>query len=342
MDQKACRKCGVLFDLTPDNFFRSSASPDGFATKCKTCYRSADGSARSPRPAQQRSVVRTDTGFIASRELLAVWDAVSTARDAGGHAMNLFFVGPSGSGKTRAASHLATIAGLSFTKVDAPAMTDPESWFGTREVVAKDGVPVTVYRPSTFVTAVQQPGVLLLDEMNRIRDEHRQILLALLDGTHQVTNPLNGEVVVKHPDCIIVMSGNVGLQFTGTYAVDPALMTRALTVRFGYLAAEDEIAVAIAESAPVEADRCDEATARLFVRFATETRTRAMTDPDMLPISTREVISACRLVARGLSADLAAMTAMIDGASDEGGTGGVRDRLVNIWTGIRPGAKTQA
>lgn len=334
-DQKTCRKCGNTFDLTPDNFFRSSLSPDGFATKCKTCYRAEPETKRGPRKSKQRRVptsILTDSGYVASPDLIAVYDAVQAARDADGHAMVLLFMGPSGSGKTKAAAHLASLAALPFTKVDGPSMTDPESWFGTREIIARDGVPVTIYRPSTFVDAIQQPGVLLIDEVNRVRDEHRNILLPLLDGTHQVTNPLNGEVVRKHPDCIIIMTGNRGLQFTGTYAVDPALMTRALTVGFGYLEANDEVPVAMAESG------CDLETAKVFVRFANETRDRATTDPDLIPLSTREVIAACRLVARGLSPDLAARVAMIEGASEEGGIGGVRQRLESIWAGIRPGA----
>jgi len=336
MDSKACRKCGQTFPLTGDHFFRSSASPDGFASKCKTCYRTppenrGSGPSRKAKAARP-AVVVTASGYVATPVLMAKAAAAWSSRDEAGHPPALFFVGPSGSGKTEGARYIAESAGVDFTKVDAPAMTDPESWFGTREVIARDGVPVTIYNPSSFVTAIQKPGVLLLDEMNRIRDEGRQILNPLLDGTHEVTNPLTGETIAKHPDCLIIMSGNVGIQFTGTFAIDPSLRTRALTIPFAYLDPAAEVGVA------VDRTGCARDVAEAFVRFANESRELAKQNPDLLPISTREVLWACRLVRNGLSPDDAADAAIIDGASDEGGEASAQSDLRRIWGGIRPGA----
>src|SRR6185503_13539156 len=110
MDSKACRKCGQTFPLTGDHFFRSSASPDGFASKCKACYRT---------PPENRG-----SGPARKAKAAAAW----SSRDEAGHPPALFFVGPSGSGKTEGARYIAESAGVDFTKVDAPAMTDPESW----------------------------------------------------------------------------------------------------------------------------------------------------------------------------------------------------------------------
>lgn len=276
--------------------------------------------------------------FVPQADVLETWGAVTNAAAGGAHPFNLIFLGPSGSGKTECAEFLAGAVGLPFTKVDAPSMTDPESWFGTREVVADEesGASVTTYRPSAFVLAIEQPGVLLIDEINRIRDEHRNILLPLMDGTHQVTNPLTGDVVRKHNKCFIIGTGNRGLQFTGTYAVDPALLTRALIVEFDYAAPDDETRIA------KEATGCEDEVAETFVRFATESRTKAVLDPDFSPISTREVINACRLVRYGAQMDTAARMVVLNGASPEGGAGSVRAQLEMIWTGIRRAAAGQA
>lgn len=272
--------------------------------------------------------------YTASSGLLRVWQTIQTARMANDpHPLNVIFLGPSGSGKTDGARHLAEISGLPFTKVDAPAMTEPEAWFGTREVISEDGTSVTVYRPSEFVRAITQPGVLFIDEFTRSRDEHRNIMLGLFDGTHTVTNPLTGEQVTKHPECYVIMAGNRGLNFTGTYAVDPAFMTRAIVLEFAYLSAADETRVA------VERTGCAPDVANLFVRFANDARAKAASDPDFNPISTREVIAACLLTAHGLPIDLAAQVAILNGTSDEGGAGSVRHKLAAIWTGIRPTAK---
>ncbi len=261
--------------------------------------------------------------------LIELWTAVTKSAEDGADPINLMFLGPSGCGKTVGARFLASLVGLPFTKVDAAAMTDPESWFGTREVTVQDGVSVTTYRPSSFVQAIERPGVLLIDEMNRVKDEHRNVTLPLLDDTHRVTNPLTGDVVIRDPYCFVIMTGNRGLQFTGTYAIDPALMTRAAVVEFDYADEASEMLIA------QEATGCDEETARLFVRFATESRSRAKTDPDFAPISTREVMKACQLVSKGLSTDLAATYVILNGASPEGGPQSIRQSLANIWAGIR-------
>jgi MoxR-like ATPase len=267
--------------------------------------------------------------YVAPQGLKDLWAAISMSAALGDHPDNLMFLGPSGCGKTQGAQYLAGLIGLPYTKVDAAAMTDPESWFGTREVVVQDGASVTTYRPSTFVLAISRPGVVLIDEINRVRDEHRNVLLPLLDGTHRVTNPLTGDVIVKHPQCFIIMSGNRGLQFTGTYAVDPALMTRALSWEFDYIEPADE------ERITMEATGCDEETAKLFVRFANDTRVKSKIDVDFAPISTREVLSACRLVKRGINADLAAKVVVMNNASPEGGAQSTRASLEAIWAGIR-------
>lgn len=264
--------------------------------------------------------------YRADPTLVQLWHAVTTTAAGGGRPATLLFLGPSGSGKTAGAQYLASLVGLPFTKVDAASMTDAMDWFGTREVVEQDGASVTVYNPSAFVTALQSPGVVLIDEVNRIRDEHRNIILPLTDGTGRVTNPLTGEVVVKHEKCFIIMSGNRGLQFTGTFAMDPALLTRAYVVDFDYAVPADETAIV------TEATGVEDEVAAVLVRFANETRTRAK-DPnaEMFPVSTREVLSAAELVAGGLALDLAVRFACIN-SSDEGTT---RLALEQIWTGVR-------
>ena len=327
MDHKTCTRCGA--DKPLDDYYKASGAPDGHKTICKDCWAAgAKPSATSnDAPATTRTrrssrTVPTDTGYIADRKLVNLIAAAQNARLTGdGHPFNLMFLGPSGSGKSEAARDMARRLGLPFTKVDAPSMVDPESWFGTREIVAMDGVAITTYRPSEFVIALSQPGVLFIDEINRIDDAHRQILLPILDGSHQVTNPLNGEIVAKHPECYVVMAGNRGLAFTGTYPVDPALMTRSVVHVFDYLDTEDEIKVAIGRTG------CDDETARLFVRFQ--------------PISTREVLYACALVAAGLDADTAADVVIINGINDDGGEYGLSKKYRQVWTGIRPAATAQ-
>ena len=266
--------------------------------------------------------------YIPMPELAKLWHVVVTGAKTR-PATNLMFLGPSGSGKTDGARYLAALVGLPFTKVDSASMTDPEAWFGTREIVVQDGVAVTEYRPSEFVQALGKPGVMLIDEINRVRDEHRNVLLPLLDATRAVTNPLTGDVVARHPQCFVIMAGNVGLHFTGTNAIDPAFMTRALTVEFEYIDATNETRIV------QDASGCSVDDATVFVRFAGETRVKALIDPEFLPISTRELIEAGRLVKDGLSRDLAVQFVVLNGASSEGGSSSIRQEFQNIWNGVR-------
>lgn len=321
-----CRNC--------DREYRRDHKGKGaVARKAKQSLKSASFAAPATAEAEDlapESALARAHEYIPDPELVALWNVVVTGTlQHGDDPANIIFFGPSGSGKTKGAEYLAALVQLPFTKVDAASMTDPEAWFGTREIIVQEGVSVTKYVPSAFAEAVQRPGVVFIDEMNRVDDQERNVLLPLTDGTGRVTNPLTGEIIQRHPHCFIIMAGNRGLQFTGTSAIDPAFTTRALTVDFSYLGEAHEKKVAM------QATGCDPTTAHVFTKFATDSRTRTLSDPDFPPISTREVIAAARLAARGLDRDLAAKFAILNAASPEGEGGSIRQELQGIWNGVR-------
>jgi MoxR-like ATPase len=266
--------------------------------------------------------------YVVAPELRALWSAAvigATKRPAG----NFLFIGPSGSGKTDGAEELAAASGLDFTKTDAASMTDPEAWFGTREIVVQDGVAVTDYKPSSFIESIQRPGVTFIDEINRCRDEGRNILIPVLDHTRAVLNPLTGEIVQRHPQNFIIMAGNVGLAFTGTSAIDPAFWNRATVVEFEYLSEAEERKVV------EDASGCDSDTAFVFARFAADSRARAVSDDEFPAIATRELITAAQHVADGLQRDLAVKFDILNHVSNEGRSASLRGELESIWNGVR-------
>jgi MoxR-like ATPase len=191
---------------------------------------------------------------------------------------------------------------------------------------------VTAYHPSDFVTAVQQPGIVFIDEANRTMGRVLQIILPLTAGDHSVTNPLTGQRVAKHPDCFIILASNVGMEYVDTYAFDPALLSRSVTVDFTYLPQPDEAKLAIA------ATGCSAEIAKLWTTFAARTRAMATTpgNDDIPMMSTREVLQACVLQTAGLSADETALAAFVDRQSRVGGDSSVYGRLKLVWTGLRP------
>lgn len=340
MGSKMCSRCLTVKDAEAD-FVKNAAEADGRSRTCRECdrqYRLAHGGAkkRSPKvqltqtaPTPSGTLTTAATDYIPLPEVVGTWAGVLRLAERGRPAPALMFLGPSGSGKSEATAHLASLAGLERVKIDAPSITDPEAWFGTREVIEENGVPVTVVHDSAFVSAIQRPCVLVIDEFNRTNDFIRGIILGLLDDSREVTNPLTGQPLVRHPQCFIMLTGNVGLSFTGTYAIDPAFYTRALTTVFTYLETDLEVAVAMSRTG------CDPDTARLVVRFAHDSRETAKSQEDFEPVSTREVIMACDLVAVGLDVQTAVYQAVINAASNEGGAQSRRFRLEAIWTGIR-------
>lgn len=336
-DTKTCKTCGR--DRPLFAFSVKSSRPDGREPTCRACY--AERRAHVARPlahvavetdqpsARPEGLTTPATDYRPNREVVSTFAAIQMIARSGAIAPNMMFLGPSGSGKTEAARDLARRAGISFFKIDAPAMTDPEAWFGTREVIIEDGAPKTVVNESEFVTALGQQCILLIDEGNRVSDAIRGILLALWDDSRSTTNPLTGQTIRRHPECYIVMTGNIGLNFTGTYAVDPAFLTRAVTTRFGYLPSTEETVLAESRTG------CAPEIAALFVRFASETRVRAAASEDFPPISTREVLTACALVAQGLDPNAAAHQVIINAAAADGGPESVQGQLEMIWAGIR-------
>lgn len=266
--------------------------------------------------------------YVPSKELLELEIAVATGATRR-PAANLSFFGPSGSGKTDGARDFAARMGLPFVKVDAASMTDPESWFGTRELVVEDGAAVTKYQPSDFAEWLTKPCVLLIDEITRVRDEHRNVLVPVLDHTRSVMNPLTGEVIQRHPQCFIVMAGNVGINFTGTNAIDPAFTNRSRIVEFDYIDEANELRIV------QDASQCDADTAYVFVRLATEARAKAKIDEDFQPVSTRQIIEAARDVVDGLSRDLAFKFNVLNAYSGEGGSASIRTEVQSIWNGVR-------
>lgn len=334
---QVCRTCKTEKPETA--FSRRGAGLNPYCKACQSTKRAERRARKSSAPKIvspviiRRSPVSGATESAAdyqpADELVATWAAVQAIAASGTVAPNMLFTGPSGSGKTEAARYLARIADLPFYKVDAPSVTDAESWFGTREVVAENGASRTVVSDSAFVEALGQRCVLLIDEGNRVSDSVRNILLPIFDDSRSVTNPLTGQTVERHPECYIIITGNVGLSFTGTYAVDPAFLTRCLTTRFDYLDASAEAAVLVARTG------IDEKTAALLARLGTETRLRAKASEDFPPVSTRELLSAARLVSVGLPVSIAVEQAILSGASTDGGAESVSTSLRMIWSGIQ-------
>lgn len=256
--------------------------------------------------------------YKADPKLVALWTSIVAANDAGEHLV-LAMHGPQGSGKTDGAEFLAALAERPMVKIDAKSVIDAEAWFGTRGAVEGS----TFYSPSEFVKAIQMRSVVYIDEYTRVSNEVRDVLNPLMDGTRTVLNPITGERIKVHPECIIVLGGNVGFKHTGTFDVDPATTSRLAVFNMGYPVPDLEQSI-LTEHAGISTD-----IAAKLVAFATEARG----NPTMPSVSTRELVQVAVLTRAGLDLGLAVEAKIIAGASDQGGETSSRARLTTLWGG---------
>lgn len=240
---------------------------------------------------------------------------------------NVLLRGPSGTGKSTGAEWLAAELALPYCKVDAASVVEPTDWYGTRELVADAaGGTRTIVQSSAFVGAIQRRGLLFIDEINRTAaSRNLNPLLGLLDTTHSVTDPLTGQPLRRHPECLIVMAANIGFGYIATEALDPALTSRAIHVPFATPDRPAEYTIVRSVS------QCDHTTADRLTRFAEDARDRA-TNPDAgLPaISTRDLIKAATLTAHGMSLADAFQLAVLQ-ANDNDGPDSPGARLALLW-----------
>ena len=143
--------------------------------------------------------------------------------------VNTMITGPSGTGKTEIVRLLCQKTGTPFTLIQMGSITDPtEQLVGKMDLDPSTGG--TKFDWADFALAVQRPGVVLLDEINRIPRNGFNILFSVLDGTREIVasgaKSTDKRVVKVNPDCVFFATANIGDEFTGTHKIDTALRTR--------------------------------------------------------------------------------------------------------------------
>ena len=161
------------------------------------------------------------------------------------HCVNTMLIGPTGTGKTEVISNIADVFGLPITIFDMGTMTDPVMGLvGTHVITVKDGVTHSEFRRSRFSDVIQQPGIVLLDEISRAGAMSNNLLFPCLDVRKELpmeysfhdTTP-----VAVHPNCVFFSTANMGSQYTGTHKLDRALLDRFMLVEADTLKTDDII-----------------------------------------------------------------------------------------------------
>lgn len=207
---------------------------------------------------------------------------------------NTLLLGPTGTGKTDIIIRIARALNIELNIYDMGAMIDPlTDLLGTHRI--KDGNSVFDY--SKFVTDVQKPGIILLDELSRAPLMTNNILFPCLDHRRTLNIEIAGSTDVRavkvHPDCVFIATANIGQEYSGTNDIDAALMNRFNTLQVDYLPQDIEIKILNIRTG------IDMDSAKKIMNVANAIRDSYLKQTISKPISTRETLECAELVVDG-------------------------------------------
>lgn len=212
--------------------------------------------------------------------------------------VNTLLLGPTGSGKTEIIQRLCRQTGTPLTIIQMGTITDPtEQLVGKLDLDTVTGS--TRFDWADFARAIQNPGVVLLDEINRIPDNGDNILFSCLDGTRSLSaagaKSSDARTIKVHPDCVFFATANIGARYTGTKEMDSALMNRFMPVEVDYMTPATEAKILIKRTGVKK----DDAENISFIAG----RIREMAGNEALQnsVSTRETLQCASLVSDGFT-----------------------------------------
>jgi MoxR-like ATPase len=136
---------------------------------------------------------------------------------------NVLLTGEAGTGKTSSARNYSAMNKLPFVTIECTQQIDQSV---TQGRFVPTGVGnATQWRYSQLATAIQQPSIVLLNELTRMTPKAASLFLRLLEERELLIEPLN-EVIKVHPECLFIADQNTGLGYTGTSKQDAALIDR--------------------------------------------------------------------------------------------------------------------
>lgn len=252
-----------------------------------------------------------DDGFIISD---MTWNMLLA--QVHGH-MNTLLVGPTGTGKTELIIAMCKKLGLEYTLIQMGGISDVYEHLVLGKDLSENGTE-TVDIWSPFALAIQKPGIVILDEVNRVPKNGTNALFNVLDNMRELAAPTAKDpakkIIKVHPECTIFATANLGSGYTGTKQLDQAFENRFTPIEVGYLKAEQETKLLRNRWGISASD------AKNIVFIANKVRDCAAKSELERALSTRETLDCARLVNFGFSCK-EAMEARFLPLFDEGNNG---------------------
>jgi nitric oxide reductase NorQ protein len=223
----------------------------------------------------------------------------------------VMLTGPTGCGKTRLVEHMGTLLGRPVVTISCHDDLTSSDLVGRFTVVGGD----VVWTDGPLTRAVKTGAICYLDEVVEARHDSLAILHSLTDHRRTLFLDRTGEVVSAPDEFMLVCSYNPAYR-SSLKELKPSFRQRFATLPLGYLPADREADVVVAETG------VDRAVAERLVQCANAIRT-ADTAFHFEPPSTRVLVTAAQLITAGAS-ELAAAEACIlaplstDGAITDG------------------------
>ncbi|MBN8189985.1 CbbQ/NirQ/NorQ/GpvN family protein [Salipiger thiooxidans] len=221
------------------------------------------------------------------------------------NALPLLLKGPTGCGKTRFVEHMAARLGLPLHTVACHDDLSAADLIG--RYLLKGGETVWVDGPLT--RAVREGGICYLDEVVEARKDVTVVLHPLTDDRRRLVIDKTGEELVAPDGFMLVASYNPGYQNI-LKKLKPSTRQRFVSVGFDFPTTEVEVPVVMRESG------LDEGRAKALVRLAGGIRNLSGMDLEE-GVSTRLLIYAATMIAKGMPVDRALQAAIFEPLSDE-------------------------
>lgn len=209
--------------------------------------------------------------------------------------VNTLILGPTGCGKTSVCQLICERLGIPIEIIDMSTIVDPiSSLLGVHRI--SDGK--SIFDFAKFTQAIQKPGVVLLDELNRSSLAAGNVILSCLDQRRTLYVEIAGSKDVReikvHPDVTFIATANVGSEYTGANsAMDRALLNRFFPLELGNIPAKEESDVLVKRT------KIEQKDADLIVKIANNIRSLYNKQEISLSLSIRETLMVADLVSDG-------------------------------------------